>query len=180
MDVSDDDSASDTSGELTEGDEGHMAHGHVLRTPSKKMLQKEHDLAERQEQRIRKLEQQLIDLQAQVEDLQRRNEQLQSKLFSVDLFKENNSAINFYTGFPNWDTFMVVFRYLNPGSSGENITYWLSSKQTPSSDTPESKRGRNRTHRPLDEYFLVMYRLRQGFREDHLSHLFHISIFSVS
>jgi len=167
MDVSDDDSAST------------CEHGHVLRTPSKKMPQKEHDLAERQEQWIRELEQQLIDLQAQAEDLQRQNEQLQSKLFSIDRFKEYDSAINFNTGFPNWDTFMAVFRYLN-WSSGENITYWLSSKQTPSSDTPESKRGRNRTPRPLDEYFLVMYRLRQGFREDHLGHLFHISISTVN
>ena len=184
MDVSDDDSTSDT-GEETQGDEGDMTHEHVLKTPPRKTPQKDHDLAEIQERRIRELEQQIVELQAQVEALQQRNEQLQSKLFSVDRFKENDSAINFYTGFPNWDTFMVVFRYLNPGFSGENITYWLSSKQTPSSDTremgvTESKRGRNRTLRPLDEYFLVMCRLRQGFREDHLGHLFHVSTSTTS
>ena len=79
----------------------------------------------------------------------------------------------------------MVFRYLNPGCSGENITYWLSSKQTPSSDTrkmgvTECKRGRNRTLRALDEYCLVMCRLRQGFREDHLGHLFPVSTSTVS
>ena len=44
---------------------------------------------------------------------------------------------------------MAVFRYLNPGPSGENIKYWLS-KQNASFDIQEeggneSKRGKNRT-----------------------------------
>lgn len=175
MDISDDDSASETS-EETWGHEVDLAHEHVFKTPPRKTPQKDQDLAETQEQQILQLEQQIVELQAQVEDLQRRNEQLQSNLFYVERFKENDSAINFYTGFPNWDKFMVVFRHLNTGSSGENITYWLSSKQTPSLDThemgvTEAKRGRNRELRPLDEYFLVMCRLRQSFREDHLGHL---------
>ena len=80
---------------------------------------------------------------------------------------------------------MAVFRYLNPGPMGINITYWLSSKQSLSSENNEkgdneSKRGRNRTLRPLDEYFLVMCRLRQGFREEDLGHLFQISMSTVS
>lgn len=63
---------------------------------------------------------------------------------------------------------MAMFRYLNPGPSGENIKYWLS-KQSASLDIQEkggneSKRGRNRTLKPLDEYFLVMCTIRQGFR----------------
>ena len=79
---------------------------------------------------------------------------------------------------------MAVFRYLNPGPMGKNIRYWLSSKQSSSENNEkgdnESKRGRNRTLRPLDEYFLVMCRLRQGFREEHLGHLFQISMSTVS
>ena len=184
MDVCDDASTSESSDE-TRRHEVDLTHEHVLKTPPRKTPQKDHGLAERQEQRILQLEQKIVELQAQLEDLQIRNKELQSKLFSVERFKENDSAINFYTGFPNWDAFMVVFRHLNPGSSGENITYWLSSKQTPSSDTQETgstevKRGRNRALRPLEEYFLVMCRLRQGFREDHLGHLFHVSTSTVS
>ena len=184
MDVCDDASTSESSDE-TRRHEVDLTHEHVLKTPPRKTPQKDHGLAERQEQRILQLEQKIVELQAQLEDLQIRNKELQSKLFSVERFKENDSAINFYTGFPNWDAFMVVFRHLNPGSSGENITYWLSSKQTPSSDTQETgstevKRGRSRALRPLEEYFLVMCRLRQGFREDHLGHLFHVSTSTVS
>ena len=48
MDISEEDSAGGTSAELTQGNEGDVAHEHVLRTPPKKTPQKEHDLAERQ------------------------------------------------------------------------------------------------------------------------------------
>jgi len=94
MDVSDDNSTSDAS-EETQGDEGDLTHEHVLKMPPRKTPQKDHDLTESQEWRIRQLEQQIIELQAQVEDLQGRNEQLQSKLFSVE---------------------RLVVRCLNPGS----------------------------------------------------------------
>ena len=75
---------------------------------------------------------------------------------------------------------MAVFRYLNPGDMGENITYWLSSMPNVSAyayeevTASDSKKGRSRTLRPIDEYFLVICRLRQGFREEHFSHLFQI------
>ena len=77
----------------------------------------------------------------------------------------NNNAIHFYTGLPNWDIFMSVFRFLNPGDMGENITYWLSSKPNVSVDVykearlSENKKGRSRLLRSIDECFLVMCRL---------------------
>lgn len=43
-----------------------------------------------------------------------------------------------------------------------------------------SKKGRSRALAPVEEYFLVMCRLRQGFHEDHLAHLYHISLSTVS
>ena len=60
---------------------------------------------------------------------------------------------------------MSVFRFLNPGDMGENITYWLSSKPNVSVDVykearlSENKKGRSRLLRPIDKYFLVMCRL---------------------
>ena len=94
-----------------------LTHEHVLKIPPKKSTQK-HKGIDSQEKCVSQLEQQIADLQAQFEDLRRRNEQL----FTVECFKESDSALNFYTGFPNWDTFMAVFRYLNPGPMGKNIT----------------------------------------------------------
>ena len=124
-----------------------LAQEQLHKTPSKKTLQKDNHLDDSQERRIHQLEQQMNELKSEIEDLRRRNEQLQSQLFTVERFKENDSALNFYTGFQNWNAFMAVFRYLNPGPSGENIKYWLS-KQSASLDIQEkggneSKRGRN-------------------------------------
>ena len=81
---------------------------------------------------------------------------------------------------------MSVFRYLNPGDMDENITYWLSSRKDVSASIYEevpangSKKGRSRSLRPINEYFLVMCRLRQGIPEEHLSHLFDISTSTAS
>ena len=81
---------------------------------------------------------------------------------------------------------MASFNYLNPGDKGENINYWLSSKPNVSLDvyeedgTIENKRCRSRSLRPIDEFFLVVCRLRQGFPEEHLAHLCHVSISTVS
>ena len=122
------------------------------------------------------LKQEIVELKSNLERANRRIESLQNQVFTIDRFQSNDASIHFYTGFPNWDVFMAVFRYLNPGDMGENITYWLSSMVTAS----DSKKGRSRTLRPIDEYFLVMCRLRQGFREEHLSHLFQISTSTVS
>ena len=127
-----------------------------------------------------------MELKSNLERANRRIESLQNQVFTIDRFQNNDAAIHFYTGFPNWDVFMVVFRYLNPGDMGENITYWLSSMPNVSANVYEevtasdSKKGRSRTLRPIDEYLFVMCRLRQGFREEHLSHLFQISTSTVS
>lgn len=183
------DAACDSSGMKTsEADVANLnaslTNEHMLKTPPKKTLQKHREIDDSQQKCISQLEQQITELQARLEDLRQRNEQLLSQLITVECCKENDSALNFYTGFPNWDTFMAVFRYLNPGPMGKNIMCWLSSKQSSSENNKkgdnESKRGRNRTLRPLDEYFLVICRLRQGFREEHLGHLFQISMSTVS
>lgn len=43
-----------------------------------------------------------------------------------------------------------------------------------------TKKGRARSLRPLDEFLIVMCRLRQGFLEDHLAQLFNVSASTVS
>ena len=65
------------------------------------------------------------------------------------------------------------------------ISYWRSKTDKISeSDYSESrlltKKGRARSLRPLDEFFIVMCRLRQGFPEDHLAQLFNESASAIS
>lgn len=75
------------------------------------------------------LRQQVFEQKSQLEIATRRVETLQKQLFSVDRFKHDDSSMRFYTGFPNWSTFLAVFNYLNPGDEGENVAYWLSQSQ---------------------------------------------------
>ena len=65
------------------------------------------------------------------------------------------------------------------------ICYWRSkTDNNTESGYSESrlltKKGRATSLRPLDEFLIVMCRLRQGFPEDHLAQLFNVSASTVS
>ena len=95
---------------------------------------------------------------------------------------------DFYTGFPNLHTVSSVYNYLNPGVEGENITYWLSQSnlavpadfyEDEEKEEPSRKHGRSRSLRPIDEFFVALCRLRQGLPEEHLAHLFQVSVSTI-
>ncbi|XP_031550148.1 uncharacterized protein LOC116287600, partial [Actinia tenebrosa] len=132
-------------------------------------------------------ETQIKQLETEIEHISKQKDVLKSKLFSVERFSHKQSSIAFYTGFPNYDVFMEIFTYLDPGDKGENIRYYTSTTSDVSpnvydqeEEINENKRGRSRLLRPIDEYFLAMCRLRQGFAEEHIGHLFHVSTSTVS
>ena len=65
------------------------------------------------------------------------------------------------------------------------VSYWRSkTDNNTESDYSESrlltKKGRAPSLRPLDEFLIVMCRLRQGFPEDHLAQLFNVLASTVS
>ena len=80
---------------------------------------------------------------------------------------------------------MAVFKYLDHWERGENISY-RRSKTNNNTESRNSKgrllpkKGRARSLRPLDKFFIVMCRLRQGFPEDHIAQLFNVSASTVS
>ena len=80
------------------------------------------------------LKQELLKLKSQLETMKRQNEHIQSQLFDIERFRSNDSVINFYTGFPNWNTFIAIYNFLSPGDSGQNIKYWLSANANVSAD----------------------------------------------
>ena len=69
-----------------------------------------------------------------------------------------------------------------------NISYWVSklnlnvSAAVYEGENEEviRKRGRSRSLKPIDEFFAVMCRLRQEFAEEHLAHLFQVSLLTIS
>lgn len=138
------------------------------------------------------LESTIEDLRLKLLDEHRKYDLLKSKLFTLDSMKAKTSScstVAFYTGFQDWDAFTAIYNYLDPGEKGENINYWLSGNTDTSvlaydddecDEVSLSKKGRARSLKPAEEYFMVLCRLRQGFHEDHLSHLFNISVATVS
>ena len=130
--------------------------------------------------------QQIIDQKSELEKANRRIYSLQMQLFTPERFKEDDASIRFYTGFPNWSTFMaVLITWIQAWRV--NIKYSVSQSSSDlSTDFYEAdrvvgrKKGRSRTLRPVDEFSAVMCRLRQGFAEEHLAHLFQIFVSMVS
>ena len=128
---------------------------------------------------IEELEEVVLKLKENVVDLEEKYKKLEERLFSLNNIASKDSLVTFYTGFPNNQTMMALYEYLDPGDNGENIKYWLSGKDLDST-TKSVKQERPRTLKPLDEFFLTLCRLRQGFAELHLAQLFNISQPTVS
>ena len=63
------------------------------------------------------------------------------------------------------------------------MSYWRSTTENNSNYSEDellTKKGRARSLRPIDEFFMVVCRLRQGFPEDHLAQLFNVSASTVT
>ena len=64
-------------------------------------------------------------LKEKVTDLEQKYETLEERLFSFKNIASQDSLVAFYTGFPNYQTMMALYDYLDPGDRGENISYWF-------------------------------------------------------
>lgn len=133
-------------------------------------------------------------LRKQVKTLEFQVKAAESHVFKIENFTSDKD-ITLYTGFPNLETLKAVFDFLNPGTNCENIRFcsqssnertvsddYYDEQSEDSEDELETKRpvGKRHSLKPLDEFFLVLCRLRRGFSEAHLGHLFGISQSTVS
>ena len=126
-------------------------------------------------------------MKKQIEILKKQSEIIEP-LFNLNSLTSDQD-IAFYTGFPNYDIFIALFNYLNPGTHGENIRYVREKPNDfyvaiddgePEKENGERKKGRPKKLKPIEEYFMVLCRLRRGFSIQHLSHLFGVASSSVS
>ena len=138
---------------------------------------------------INNLRRENTELNEKLAECERQQKEMSSRLFCVDRFTTDGD-ISFYTGLSSYATFMAIFEYLNPGDNCSNIRPRGSVTDVPEdfynsdSDDEEnvqaSKKGRRRKLKPLDEFFIVLCRLRRGFSEKHLAHLYGVAQSTVS
>ena len=120
--------------------------------------------------RIARLEDEAHTLRLENKDLLQTMDDLSGNLFGIFRFKDSDSDINFYTGFPNYQTLHACYNFLNPGQNGENIVYVTSGMDncltpTNNQDAAGNKPGRRRKLSTLDEFFMVLVRMRLGLFE---------------
>ena len=88
--------------------------------------------------------------------------------------KLDDKKIQFYTGFPNHDTFINCYDLLE--SAVNHVNYWGNGV---SDGSEKSCTGRGRCLPPLEKFF-VPARLRLGLFEQDLAHCFGRSVSTVS
>ena len=122
----------------------------------------------------------VIELENQVEQLELQLARIKLSLFSIEKLKSDSSATKFYTGFPNFPTLMSTFEYFEPKVL--QMQYWRGNKSSQSSDVHHSKssRGPKRSLTHLEEFILVLMRLKVGLFIDDLAGRFGISSSQVS
>ena len=94
------------------------------------------------------------------------------KQFRVESISDNDQKVKFYTGFSTFAALMVCFNFLGP------CVNKLAYRSTAAEE--KSNKGRKRILSPLNEFFLLLVRLRLGLFEKDLAYRFGISQSSVS
>ncbi|XP_078589448.1 uncharacterized protein LOC144869803 isoform X1 [Branchiostoma floridae x Branchiostoma japonicum] len=122
------------------------------------------------------------ELKKIVQDLTDEVTEFRSRRFSIFAFEDDDAAVRFYTGMPNFASFIALFKYLEP--KAEKLQYWRGTGNG-SANKPYQRPGRRkpgpaRKCSLLDEFFLVMVRLRVGLFTKDLALRFEISESTVS
>jgi len=121
-------------------------------------------------------------LAAECDKLKKELEETRAKLrateFRIHALMHNDKELHYYTGFKSYEIFKACFDLLGPAAY--SLNYWDSSTVTESSNTEKGTKGRNRKLPPMDEFLLVMARLRAGLFETDLAYRFGVSQSTVS
>lgn len=133
--------------------------------------------------RIALLEKHVSFYEERLAQVEREKEALLERQFSLDKIKDDNAAILFYTGFPNYEALMSFFHYIEPKLN--KMQYWKGEKLLKESqpyqiDKDKNKPGPSRRLTYLEELLLVLMRLKAGLFVQDLADRFGISTSLVS
>ena len=95
--------------------------------------------------------------------------------FRIEQIANDNKLVHFYTGFENYEKLMICYKFLGPCVN--QLSHWK--KGVGERDLLET-RGAPRLLTPLNEFFLVLCRMRLGLLEQDLAFRFGISQPTVS
>jgi len=129
------------------------------------------------------LETQLADCQEKLSEAEKENAVLLGRQFSLDKIKDDSAAVLFYTGFPSYEALISFYNYIKPKLSktqyrkGENL---VKESQPYQVDDKKCKPGPSRKLSCLDEFLLVLMRLKAGLFVQDLADRFGISTSLVS
>ena len=106
-------------------------------------------------------------------------EQQKIERFGIERFMLSDSDIRFYTGLPDYKTFLALYNFLKP-RSGFQLNYYNGYKNVTKHPSYVVSRGRPRNLVEIDEFFLTMNRLRLGLLEKDLADRFNTDQTEVS
>ena len=153
-----------------------LDHCYSVLTLTKNELANTYHLLEHTTKKIEELSEQNQDLQEKVRKMEDDLELFKQRHFSYNIIKDDPSAVKFYTGFPNWSSLEAVYKYFEP--KFQHVHYWTGPKSLEKSHQTKarsSKPGRKRGLTLMDEFFLVLVRLKVGLFVNDLADRFHIS-----
>ena len=117
------------------------------------------------------------DVKMKVDEIEDKLEKTEAKfdkqLFCLENIHDDGNKVNFYAGFATFAVLMVCFNVL--GSAVDKLIYRFSG-----TSERKSNKGWKRLLSPLNEFFLLLVRLRLELFEQDLAYRFGISQSSVS
>ncbi len=120
-----------------------------------------------------------VDLSLEIEKLKNEKKSLLLEIetlkFGLKRFAGSDDDIRFYTAFLNYSTLLSFYEFLLPAAS--KLNYWGSEN---SENRTEMKHGPQRKIQPIDELFMVLYRLRCDILEKDIADRFQVSSSTVS
>ena len=148
-----------------------------------KSPQTEPDVFLELQRKIELLETQLAECQEKLSEAEKENAMLLEGQFSIDKIKDDNAAVLFYTGFPCYEALISFYKYIKPKLS--KMQYWKGEKRLKESqpyqlDDNKGKPGPSRKLTFLDEFLLVLMRVKAGLFVQDLADRFGISTSLVS
>ena len=129
------------------------------------------------------LQVQLAEFKDKLIEVEKERDILLARQFSMDKIKDDDSAVLFYTGFPNYGALISFYNFVEPKLI--KIQYWKGEKMLKESqpyqvDDNRKKPGPSRKLSYLDEFLLVLMRLKAGLFVQDLADRFGISTSLVS